>query len=443
MTNQKINSPVDVLILGGGLAGLSAAYHLSNKYSYRIIEKENEVGGTARTIKIKNFTFDFTGHLLHLHNAYTKKLVHKLLKNQFYICERKALIYSNDTYTKYPFQANTNGLPENVIEDCILGLLDIHLNLKNLKSSRSNNFLEWCHQTFGQGISRHFMIPYNEKLYQVPCNKMTSDWCGMFVPVPQLSEAIRGALMGQDKMFGYNSTFLYPKKGGIQSLAVNLAKKLNNVTLNTGIESLDFQNKTARLSSGEKIKYRHLINTIPLKNLLTMIPSKPAPVAAASQKLKQAGILCLNLGINRKKISDASWIYFPEKKYLFYRVGFPMNFTPHVVPKGASSMYVEIPMKDIKGFSKNKILSLVRKGLIDAKILKTSDKILVAHYLPISYAYVIYDQNRKSSLRSIFQFLNRNSIQSIGRYGAWKYSFMEEALLDGKKAAEAVHAFVT
>ena len=115
-----------------------------------------------------------------------------------------------------------------------------------------------------------------------------------------------------------------------------------------------------------------------------------------------------------------------------------MNFTPHVVPKGCSSMYVEVPHCIHQPFSKPKLLKEVRNGLMDAGILKSSDQLPVVQFLPIRYAYVLYDQARAKALSTIFSFLSKHNIQSIGRYGAWKYSFMEEAILDGKKAAETI-----
>ncbi len=433
---KKSDAPV--LIVGGGLAGLSAAYHLK-KTNTVLIERETTPGGTARSFKINGFTFDFTGHLLHLHTPYTKKLITKLLNGNFYSCVRNAQIYSHNTYTPYPFQANTHGLPDWVIKECVLGFIEAQEKPKKKITDYSRkDFKSWCLETFGPGISKHFMVPYNEKLYQVPASKMSTDWCGPFVPTPKLGDVVKGALEKQDKRFGYNTTFLYPRKGGIEELARSFTRGLKDIHLGTGLKEIDWQKKTATFSSGETIRYRNIINTIPLPELLNRMKNLPAHVKAAQKKLKCVSILCLNVGVKRAKISNTSWIYFPEKKYPFYRVGFPMNFTPHVVPKGCSSMYVEVPLDITKTFNKAEILKDVRKGLEDAKILKRTDKLPVVQFLPIRYAYVIYNAERPRALKTIFSFLKKQGIQSIGRYGAWKYSFMEEAILDGKKAAEAI-----
>lgn len=429
---------VSTLILGGGLAGVSTAYHLKNQDAL-LVERERSVGGTARSVKIKGFTFDFTGHLLHLHTPYTKKLIRRLLGTNVFRCQRRATIFSHGTYTRYPFQANTYGLPDHVIDECVLGFLGAFRERQDLSIEYGKlNFADWSEKIFGEGISRHFMWPYNRKIYQTSPKNLTVDWCGSFVPNVKPEEVIRGALTDQDAEFGYNTWFLYPKRGGIQVLAESLAAGLRNLRLGTTIRKINWRKREVSLSDGSVVSYQNLVNSIPLKNFLGLFEALPADVRKARRRLKAVGILCLNMGVNRARISDSSWIYFPESKFPFYRVGFPMNFTPHVVPRGCSSMYVEIPFELSQRLSRSQLLKRVRKGLIDARILKTTDRFLVTQFLPIPTAYVIYDRYRSQALSTIFRFFKTNKIQSIGRYGAWKYSFMEEAILDGKKAAENI-----
>src|SRR5262245_44998552 len=86
-----MTSSIKTLILGGGLAGVSTAYH-APKGSTLLVEREKNVGGTARSFKVGGFTFDFTGHLLHLHSDYTKKLIPRLLNNDVFTCQRDTWI---------------------------------------------------------------------------------------------------------------------------------------------------------------------------------------------------------------------------------------------------------------------------------------------------------------------------------------------------------------
>ena len=118
--------PSKIIILGAGITGLSTAYHLQQMIDnqpqlpvdYKIFEKESAVGGLCRSIYQDGFTFDYTGHLLHLREDYAKKLIKKLLKKNYQTHKRNSWIYSKGVFTRYPFQANTYGLPIDVIRQC-------------------------------------------------------------------------------------------------------------------------------------------------------------------------------------------------------------------------------------------------------------------------------------------------------------------------------------
>lgn len=429
-----------VVVLGGGLAGLSTAYHLpSHSFESVVVEKSASVGGTARSVEIDGFTFDITGHLLHLHHDYTKGLIQKLLAGNLFSCVRKASIFSKGVLTEYPYQANTFGLPRSVIRECIEGFKEAAGKFAAPEMRPTSlPFSEWSLRTFGSGIHKHFMKPYNEKLWQVDLTEMTAEWCGMFVPQPKLEDVVAGSKKPK-KTFGYNAAFLYPRKGGIQVLAEALGRGLN-VRTRAGVSEVLWKEKRVNLETGDILPYDSLVSTLPLAELLKRMPGLPPDLEAVKGKLRWTCVLCVNLGVDRPKISDRSWIYFPEKDFLFYRVGFPMNFTPHAVPKGCSSMYVEVafPPDRAPDFKSPKFLERIRKDLIRAGILKAKDNILVADFIPIRYAYVIYTPQRREQIETIMNFLWNNGVQSIGRYGGWKYSFMEEAILDGKKAAEKI-----
>ncbi|MBK8574136.1 MAG: FAD-dependent oxidoreductase [Elusimicrobia bacterium] len=434
-------SPVaPIVIAGAGLAGLSCAYHL--KSPSVVFDRELHPGGTARSVSVGGFTFDFTGHLLHLHDPYTRALVRRLLGDNWVECERNAWIHSHGVNTPYPFQANLHGLPRNVVRECVAGVRQARrvFGDRPLDGAGPLHFREWCQRLFGEGISRHFMIPYNEKLWGVPATAMTPEWCGRFVPVPTLAEVEAGARRVHTKRFGYNTTFLYPRRGGIQVLAEAFAKKISALRLGEPIESVDWRKRKICLSSGKPLAYRSLVSTLPLPELLKRLDPFPNDLKGPLESLRWTTVLCVNVGVARPRISGASWTYFPEKKFPFYRVGFPMNFTPHVVPRGCSSMYVEVsyrPGTEPKTPSeKDQLFREIRRGLLAAKILRPDDRFPVIHFAPLRYAYVIYDENRTAALSTIFDWLKRNArTVSIGRYGGWKYSFMEEAIRDGRKAA--------
>jgi protoporphyrinogen oxidase len=428
----------DVLILGGGLAGLSAAYHLNalGRAESLVVEKNATVGGTAGTVSQDGFLFDQTGHLLHLHDEYGKRLILDLLGDNVATHERSSWIYSHGAYTRYPFQANTYGLPDRVVEECVAGFLKtVHRPGKPLKANPS--FKEWSLRQFGEGISRHFMFPYNEKLWRLPLSKLTTEWQGRFVPRPAAAEVLYGALSDQKKFFGYNATFRYPKHGGAQVLSDALLARLKPEQVRTGckVESVDLRERVAVVDGLGEVAYERLVNTLPLTDFLDLASPLPAGVKAARRKLRYNTVYNLNLGVDRD-VSDKHWVYFPENKYAFYRVGFSHNFAKANVPPGASALYLEAARPGGEKVDLPKLEKQMLAGLRSCGILRPGDKLLTKLWIPIRCGYVVYDFNRTPAVTRIFSHLNVSGIESIGRYGGWKYSFMEETILDGKRCAE-------
>ncbi|MCK4533011.1 FAD-dependent oxidoreductase [bacterium] len=444
-----------IIILGAGLTGLSCAYHLkrkikkNNNFSFGLYEKEDDAGGLCRSEISRNFIFDYTGHLLHLKSDYAKNLVKNLLKKNLEKIKRNAWIYSKETYTPYPYQANIYGLPIKVVKECVEGFLKTGYCLSgssyNFQPDTYRSFYDWIINTFGEGFARHFMVPYNKKIWTVHPKEMTCEWMGKFVPLPKIREVLTGAFMPQGKTFGYNSYFYYPQKGGIQVLADALSGKVqSNLFLGKKIKEICLSKKIVEFTDGQQLKYDCLVSTLPLKEMILKIIKKvPYQVKEKAKVLKCNSVLNINLGINRSNISDKHWIYFPEKEFIFYRAGFPMNFSSSMTPPGTSSIYTEIAYRkrgNTSGFSGKmidgkKLTNRVVKDLIKARVLKKKDAILNTKILNIKNAYVIYDRKHKESTKVIHKFLQENKIYSIGRYGGWKYSTMEDAILEGREIA--------
>ena len=430
-------SHVKTLILGGGMSGLSCAYHL--KSDYQLWEKSDEPGGLSRSIKMDGFVYDHTGHLLHLRNPYTLKLIPELLGDNLVKNDRNAWIYSSNTYTRYPFQANTFGLPKRVIKDCIGGLVDAQLAAKPEPAKGPESLRSWVMRTFGAGFGRHFFFPYNEKLWTVTPDVLTAEWVAPFVPKPSLSEVVEGAFSDQTKKYGYNASFLYPREGGIQSLAFKLAEPLgSHVRLNKEVTAIDLQQKTVTAADGETLSYDQLVTSLPLARFLAMAKPLPSDITDMTQKLRWTSVYNINLGIQRPRLTDKHWIYFPEKKYPFYRVGFPMNFSDRMTPPNCSSMYIEMAYQPGQPPDDAEAMRESLNGLYACGLLDRKDKIISRLVLKIPIAYVIFDQHRTPCAQKLLAYLTSQDVHSIGRFGAWKYSYMEEAILEGKATAESI-----
>jgi protoporphyrinogen oxidase len=434
-----------ILIIGAGLAGLSTAYHLGSK-DYQIYEKEGEVGGLCRSYEKDGFTFDYTGHLLHLRNDYTSTLLEKLLPHTLIPHRRRASIYSKEVLTPYPFQANLYKLPKDVIKECLVGFIEAEEMRKRVRtgsgkprSSSGYSFKDWIVTMFGKGIAKHFMVPYNEKLWRRDLGKLSSEWVDWSIPLPTLDEVIGGALGLENEHMGYSAQFLYPEAGGIGLLPQSFLPHMRTLQCNRRLTAIDLKKKRAWFDDESSVHYDSLVSTVPLPELIAMIRNVPSRIAEMGKGLHHISVLDLNIGITGGGLSDQHWIYFPEPEVPFYRAGFYSHFSRSAAPPQAASLYVEVSYLPENPLHSDDVKRNVYDGLRACGIVQESDQIIVEDVVDIPYAYVIYDTFRQKNLPKIIDYLERNSIFSIGRYGSWEYMSMEDTLLQGKKVAEALH----
>jgi protoporphyrinogen oxidase len=425
-----------IVIIGAGLTGLSAAYHFEKNgfYDYVILEKESTIGGLCRSIIQDGFTFDYTGHLLHINDPYFKEFIEDTIGlASLESIDRRSYIYSKGIYTHYPFQINLFGLPPEVITECIS-----EYTKRRSPKRKITTFVDWVLSHFGAGFAKHFFFPFQQKIFDYDLDKVMASWTGRFVPSTSLEQMIKGALQPpQAQAVGYNAHFFYPKAGGINAWITAIANKLQNKPLiNAEVTAIDTHEKKVIVSNGSTFDYSAIINTMPLDILVSRITG----TTARSFKNAHANLVCnsvtnFNIGIKKADLSTKHWIYFPEPEIPFYRLGFPHNFAQSMAPRGCSSVYGEIssvhrPQAEVE----DRLHRSLRYTQTLLAIEQT--EILTTKVISIPHAYVIYNRWREMHLSKLLNTLSQLSICSTGRYGGWKYASMQEAVLDGKTAAQ-------
>ncbi len=425
-----------ILIIGAGLTGLSASFFL--RRNHVIVEKENFIGGLCNTAHIKGFYFDYTAHLIHFKTSFCLKLLNKQLAGNINHLKRKAYIFLKDQYIKYPFQINFKNLPSKIVKECVFGFIRAFYN-----PDEPDNFLEWILQHYGEGMAEHFFIPYNEKQWKFPLEEMDYKILTKYIPKITLSDLFYTLLNFGGDNHGYNVNFYYPKQGGIKSFAQTFLKNDSLLKLNHKLIKINFKQKMVTLKNIKnqqeyQIKYDNLISTIPLPELLKIIEDIPVDLLKDLENFYFTSILCLNYGTKNPNITNKHWIYFPEKKYIFHRISFPSNFSPNMVPKSNGSLSVEISYNSASNFDLNEVSEQVISKMIDLGFIKNRNDIIVRYPMQIPFGYVIYKKGIAYDLwfERIHTFLKQNNIYSIGRFGNWIYSNMEDAIIEGKTTAE-------
>ena len=434
--SPTIRSTTPVAILGAGLTGMAAAFHLKQAgVPFRIFERLGHAGGHAITLEEDGFRFDRTGHLLHLRDEETRKLVLSWIGDDWVDVERRSMIWSSGTYTRYPFQANTFGLPPQIAYECLQGFLKAHFAQEK---PAPRTFEEFCFAHFGEGISRHFMIPYNTRLWGVHPSEITADWCARFVPLPKLEDVVAGAVGLNDRELGYNTRFVYPRLG-IGELARGLARALPEIELGRAPTAIDWKARELHFD-GEIVHYETLISSAPLETLIGSLTAPPEPVAAAASRLRCTHLYYLDVALDTPCQRPLHWVYVPEEKYPFYRVGCYSHFSPALAPPGKACLYVELASRDEPDLAT--LVPEVARGLVEMGLIHDVSAVRFARLRRIDHAYVIFDHAYFASLATIRPFLADARILSTGRYGGWNYSSMEDAIHFGRDAAKAARTLV-
>lgn len=423
-----------VVVLGAGLAGLSAAYHLRQRGVQPVVlEREAEVGGACRTLEQDGFRFDFTGHLLHLGRAEGRKLVEELgIARRLRRHIRRAGVALAGTVTPYPIQIHTHRLPPAMRRDCLAGFLAAR---ELPEAPEIASFAEWARSRFGDGLCRHFFFPYNEKLFCARAEEFTAAWTGRYVPRPALQDVLDGAFGLYRQPVGYNATFQYPREGGIRLLADTLAAHVPEVRLGTPVTALHLGERAVELATGERVPWDRLIATAPLSHLAAMTADLPAKAREAAGRLRAVAVLNLNLGVEGPPPRREHWLYVPQARFPFYRVGIPSNHGK-LAPPGCHTLSVEVSVPAGSPLPPG-LWERALVGLEELRLVRR-ERIVTRLEARVDPGYVVFDRAREEAVATLRRTYATAGVQLVGRWAEWVYSAMEDALVGGQAAAAEV-----
>jgi protoporphyrinogen oxidase len=455
-----------ILIIGGGPAGLGAAWrlHEAGCTDWELFEKEAHVGGLAAShVDERGFTWDFGGHVIFSHYEYFDGLLDRLLDGQWVGHERRAWVWMRERFIPYPLQYNIRHLPTPELWECVEGLLDAQSCSpaapswgKAAPEGGGATFADWIEGNFGNGLARVFLNPYNTKVWAIDLAEMSSSWVGERVAIVDLKRILRNIIEGRDDLgWGPNATFRFPLQGGTGRIWRTIAERLPAERLHVGAEvvAVDSQKRIVHLRDGRIAPYDWLITTMPLDHLVRRTtgwgPGANPPSAIrdsqSAQSLRYCSTHVIGVGLSGpvpQRLATKCWMYFPEPEVPFYRVTVFSNYSPCHVPHPGQqwSLLAEVSESAVKPVDQAGVVRCVVDGLQRARLLGPETVVESLWHRRVEHGYPIPFLERDAVLDQVEPLLYSRNILSRGRFGAWKYEVgnMDHSFMQGVEAVNHI-----
>jgi protoporphyrinogen oxidase len=423
---------VKTAVLGGGLTGITLAHLLKKRGDEVVVlEREKEIGGLCRSKTDQGFTFDIGGsHIIFSRDGEVLSFMQDVLEENREERSRNTKIFYKERYVKYPFENGLYQLPQEDRFFCINEFVKNLLAVEKGELAPPENFREWIYYTFGRGIAETYMVPYNEKIWNYPTEKMSLHWVDGRIPRPPVEDIIKSAIGIETEGYTHQSVFSYPVTGGIEALVNAIARPVRgDVIPEFPVNRIRLQDGKWLISNGSReIEADRIISTIPLQALLPCLDAVPPEVQSAVEELKYNSLCCVFVGL-RTAVPDYSWLYVPDPDLgHFNRISFPSNFSTTVAPEDRTSILVEITYNEgdeVSGMEDRQITDHVIEGLMKMNLIGDPEDVVYTGVERQQYAYVVYDLDYLQNIETVKSFCREQEIHLVGRFSEFEYLNMD------------------
>lgn len=402
----------ELLIVGAGPAGL--ALSASHAGPSRIIEAGKEVGGLCRSIEFGCCVFDIGGHSFHTPHAGVAELVERVLPGGLEMQRRDARVWFDGGLIDYPFQQNVAQIADARIREECISLLP------SGPTPPVANFEDWMVARFGAGVARHFMLPYNRKLWARDLRGIGADWVGERVAGADTARSdakpARSPLMAQ-AMVGY------PREGGFGAIFTAMERSAGPVSFGERMVALDIGERVVRTASGETFAYNRLVSTMPLPELLGCIARCPAELLAAAAQLQALSLKILLLACDKGPQTPPQRIYCADAGVPAHKIAFNHRSSIALMAREREAVICEISHSPDKPALDDATLNKAMTNWLIARHLIGADRASIeARIIDVPLGYPVPTPERQEIVAAARAWLEPHGIYTIGRFGGWNYA---------------------
>jgi UDP-galactopyranose mutase len=420
------------IIIGAGPAGMGVG--LSLERDCIILEKGDTVGGFSKSIEIKGAVFDFGGHSFHTPHPEVRDLVYNSL--DMFRQTRNAKCFSHGQVIPYPFQKNYRELnDEQVVKECVDGLENL---TGGLNKADFDNFEEFIIKSFGPGISKHFMLPYNRKLWGRDLKRMAADWTNERVAAPEGIKEKFDLTGGKRKPLQADTKVGYPAKGGFGEIYKAIGKKLHNVEFNTTVSRVDPKQKKVYLSDGKSYDYHNLVSSIPIIDFLKMVDGVPQRLFDLTDRLDYLSMVLGLVVINHPIDTEVQRFYSADPKIAPHKTAMNHNSSDYLRSLPHHGIMMEISEGPEKSLYRSDMKEWMVDSLLTLGAIKHKHEVEEVQIRNVKYSYPVPTKDRNEIVREIKDWLEERDIYTVGRFGEWAYINSDKAIFRGMELGKFI-----
>ena len=447
-----------VVIIGGGPAGLTAAYELCRADVPSIVlEKEGVVGGLARTIRHQGYRFDIGGHRFFTKVKSVEDLWREILPNGDFLRRRRlSRIYYNKRFIHYPLRFSSTMLQVGVRKGA--PVVFSYLRARLFPERNVESFAQWVTNRFGRRFYQLFFKTYTEKVWGISCDELAAEWAAQRIKDLSLSAAMKNLLFKR-RTNGNGSAiktlideFDYPRLGpGMmwETMAARVTESGGEIRLGAEVEKIEW--REGRIESVEvrdadgkaTLRGSHFISSMPIRELFARLSPPPPPdVLAAAAKLNYRDFITVVLIVNRRDVFPDNWIYIHDPGVKVGRIQNFKNWSPQMVADASKTClgleYFCFEGDGLWTMADEDLIELGKDELSRVGLVQ-SGEVEQGVVVRVPKAYPVYDRTYKDALRVVRRFLSgMDNLQLVGRNGMHKYNNQDHSMLTAMLAVKNI-----
>ncbi len=418
-----------IAVLGAGISGATIARLLSHDgHDVTVLEKSDRAGGLCKSRKFGDFTFDEAGgHIMFSKNEKVLAYMKERSGGEEALHEtvRQTKIRWHDRWVPYPFENGVGHLTKEAIVECMDGYIESYVQ-RRLGTPCPENFKDWIYWRMGDGFAKHFMVPYNEKIWECDLAEMSAGWVAGRVPEAPVKDILSSAIGMDTEGYTHQSVFWFPKEGGFETMVRGVVNGGGfDLQLETAVESVRRDGDRYFVNGDE---YDLVINTVPLPQVEGAFADIPDEIRSEIRKLVPISLTNVLIGVELDEpMPPLSWIYLPFKEQgPTNRVTYFSNYAPDNAPAGHGSFMAEVTYRGDFTPTQDWLDSVVT-GLDNAGVLDKRRVVQVNH-TQNEFAYIDQNLQFQERVDKVRDWFDASGYITFGRFGRYEYHNSDQCI---------------